>query len=193
MEKAAISADYTASRYMRLPPPLVLRVVELTLDETVYPVIGCFSVGALGDIPHEDFVTTFPRLQRIVMPEALGTGMGLRFPQQIPFHIYSCLRNRNGPNQMPMADMTEAVRADLSGGEFETLFNLTEQIVLEAELEIVSTYRYKISVSECLEWPLRSESKVLYNQEFNGVSHSSSSSSFLFLECLRSLLTCGNL
>jgi hypothetical protein len=169
MDKAPVVADYTAGRYMRLTPRLEHRIVELALDETVYPVISC-RLGILGDVSFQDFLEVFPLLKKVIMPEGLGSGMGLRFPSHIPIHIASCLRSLGGPEEMPNADMLELVRSDLSGSDvYSDFLDFTESIVSAAGMEIVSTYRYNVTVSECWWWPFETSWEV-YNKSFVGVS-----------------------
>ena len=171
MDKVPINADYTSQYWhLRLQPRLEQRVRSLTLDETVYPVISC-GRGILEHVLYDDFLAAFPNLDKITMPERLGSsGMGLSFPTHMPEVIYECLRSRGGPDELPTADMTETVRADLDGRGHGELFEFTWSIVLAAGMDIVSTYRYKISVSQCLEWPLGPSDKEVYNKDFCGVS-----------------------
>ena len=171
-----IDANYTIpTRFIRLQPDAEQRLRSLTLDATVYPLIGC-GVGTLEDIRYDDFLTTFPNLKYIHMPEDLGTGLGLRFAAHIPLHIESCLRRQGGPDEMPNADMAELVRSDLDGqGEsFGEDFDHMESIILAAGIEITSTYRYRVSVAVMQEPPF-SENMKVYDKTLCGVSTSPTS------------------
>ncbi|ETI26370.1 hypothetical protein G647_03147 [Cladophialophora carrionii CBS 160.54] len=167
LTKARITAEYTSNPVVELKPTFFGRIHTLILDETVFPILK-FSPGVLDRVDYDDIEWVFPGLKRVVMPEGLGSGLGLRFPSSIPMHIYSCLRNREGPNGMPTADMTGIVRSDLSGHGFNERFHATEVVVRNAGIEVSSTYRYMIWASQILSWPFNTDENDIYKGNFSG-------------------------
>ncbi|EXJ56603.1 hypothetical protein A1O7_06947 [Cladophialophora yegresii CBS 114405] len=164
LKKAPITAEYTVDPVVELKPTFVGRIHTLILDGTVFPIL---YPRILGRVDYDDIEWVFPGLKRIVLPEGLGSGLGLRFPSSIPMHIYSCLRESEGPTAMPTADMTGIVRSDLSGHRFTEGFHATEALVRNAGIEISSTYRYTVAASEILRWPFDTE-RDIYEGSFAG-------------------------
>ncbi len=105
LDKADIHADFTSTIPRGLRPSLYKRIRALTLSESVFPVLSC-QLGFLEHVRYDDFLSTFPSLEKITMPShELGWSMDLRFPSSIPFHIDGCLNSRDGPASMPTANM----------------------------------------------------------------------------------------
>ncbi|KAJ9615382.1 hypothetical protein H2200_001457 [Cladophialophora chaetospira] len=154
LERAEIEAEYTSPIHCALKPSMCGQIRTLILDQTVFPVVEC-GIGFLKNRDYDDFPKLFPRLKKIIMPEGLGDGLGLRFPSSLPMHIYSCLRSRNGPDAMPNADCTEIVCSDLEGAGYELPFWEMDLIIHKQDVSVVSSYRYTIQVAEhvVLDWP----------------------------------------
>lgn len=171
LEKARIDAEYTSLTQYPLKTSLCARVQTLTLDETVFPAVQC-GIGFLEKYYYDDFETLFPELRKIILPEGLGDGLGLRFPSSLWMHIYHCLRNSDGPAALPDADCTELACSDLGGMAWYTPYHMTSQYIHARGISIVSTYRYTIDVAESFAWPFAAEDEMrpLYYAKCCGVS-----------------------
>ena len=169
IDKVKIDAEYAGRCHDDLHPKFFSRIRKLKLDEAIFPCVS-LDMGPLCQI--HDILATLPSLEQIVMPEGLGTEMGLRFPSSLPLHIYSCLRSRAGPNSPPEkeGDLVDLVRSDVSGVGLDEEFIRTESLIDSGRIEISSTYRFRVSVSEHVEWPFCADAdeKELMNQEFQG-------------------------
>lgn len=150
VDALSITADYTSAWWdwhRVLRPRFYKRVEKLVLSETIFPAL----------VPqHLDFTREMPNLREVELPEDLGTGMDMRYPQMLPMLIYCCIFNPDGPDAPPDADMTDSVGSDFINVGMDGDFLRTRAHIEggdAGDFSITSTFQFQFQMTECFNWP----------------------------------------